>query len=218
MVWDRCNYSDNIREPALPAVLSPRLVNVMLGLGNAATLYVLHFLFLSFSLHTFVYSHFLPSLFFSLLSNLFSAPTWTHSFFSLLQQHMFIYSPLFSVVCKAEFVPVGWKSNEGKSRCYCAAVDCAPHPTLFIDCEPQTRQMLSLYASSVSYIHLPSRNAWLLQYLFDCSEWVPPVCSARCPWSQCIHPKCPCLKHPIAAMLSVKLKNVHLLQKGSQQI
>lgn len=39
MVWDRCNYSDNIREPALPAVLSPRLENVMLGLGNAATLY-----------------------------------------------------------------------------------------------------------------------------------------------------------------------------------
>lgn len=33
------------------------------------------------------------------------------------------------------------------------------HPTLFIDCEPQTRQMLSLYASSVSYIHLPSRNS-----------------------------------------------------------
>lgn len=25
MVWDRCNYSDNIRESALPAVLSPRL-------------------------------------------------------------------------------------------------------------------------------------------------------------------------------------------------
>lgn len=34
-----------------------------------------------------------------------------------------------------------------------------PHPTLFIDCEPQTRQMLSLYASSIFYIHLPSRNS-----------------------------------------------------------
>lgn len=76
---------------------------------------------------------------------------------SLVHEHVFIYSPLFSVVCKAEFVPVGWKSSEGKSRCYCAAVDCAP--TLFIDCEPQTRQMLSLYASSIFYIHLPSRNS-----------------------------------------------------------
>lgn len=132
---------------------------------------------------------------------------------------MFIYSPLFSVVCKAAFVPVGWKSNEGKSCCYCAAVDCAPHPTLFIDCEPQTRQMLSLYTSSVSYIHLPSRNSWLLQYLFDCSEWVPPVCSMRCPWSQCIHPDSPCLRHPLAATLSVKGgKKTSLNPKDPQQI
>ena len=34
-----------------------------------------------------------------------------------------------------------------------------PHPILFIDCEPQTRQMLSLYASSTSSIHLPFRNS-----------------------------------------------------------
>lgn len=178
-----------------------------LGLGNASTTHCP-------SLHTFVCSHFLLCLLFSLLSNL-SCLTYSHSyfFFSLLQEHTFIYSSLFSVVSTAEFVPVGWKSNEGKSRCYCAAVDCTPHPILFIDCESQTRQMLSLYASSVSYIHLPSRNSWLLQYLFDCTEWVPPVCSMWCPWSQCIHPKCPWQKHRITAVLSVKLKKSPLNPK-----
>lgn len=187
------------------------LENARLWLGNAATSYCP-----SLPLPFFLFTHLcLPSI---LFWPLFSHHINSFIYFFFTQEHMFIYSLLFSVVCKAEFVPVGWKSNEGKSRCYCAAVDCAPHPTLFIDCEPQTRQMLSLYASSVSYIHLPSRNPWLLQYLFDCSEWVPPVCSVRCPWSQCIHPKCPCLKQPVAAMLSVKVKNVHLIQKSSQWI
>lgn len=77
----------------------------------------------------------------------------------LLREHMFIYSPLFSVVCKAEFVPVGWKSNEGNHAVTVQLLIVPPHPSLFADCEPQTRQMLSLYASSVSYIHLPSRNS-----------------------------------------------------------
>lgn len=39
MVQDRCNYSDNIREPALLAVLSPWLENARLWPGNAATLH-----------------------------------------------------------------------------------------------------------------------------------------------------------------------------------
>lgn len=161
---------------------------------------VLHFLYFSS-----LFAHF--CLLFIMSASFYPLSPYVYSFiyfFPLLQEHMFIYSSLFSVVCTAEFVPVGWKSNEGKSRCYCAAVDCTPHPILFIDCESQTRQMLSLYASSVSYIHLPSRNSWLLLYLFDCTEWVPPVCSVWCPWSQCIHPKCPWQKHPITAVLSVK--------------
>lgn len=96
--------------------------------------------------------------------------------FPAARAHVHIFTPYLVLFVKAEFVPVGWKSNEGKSRCYCAAVDCAPpHPSLlfptttattaaatppvFIDCEPQTRQMLGLYASSVSCIHLPSRNS-----------------------------------------------------------
>lgn len=60
MVWDRCNYSDNIREPALPAVLSPRLEHVSLGLGNAATLHCpslpLPFLFVCTHLFTLIFS------------------------------------------------------------------------------------------------------------------------------------------------------------------
>lgn len=58
MVWDRCNYSDNIRDPALPAVLSPRLENVRLGLGNAATLYCPSstFLFVCTHLFTLIFS------------------------------------------------------------------------------------------------------------------------------------------------------------------
>lgn len=95
---------------------------------------VLHFLYFSYS-----FTHLFMPIFspiYSFVDFLLSPFIWTHSYsflslslsFSLLQEHMFIYSPLFSVVCKAEFVPVGWKSNEGKSRCYCAAVDCAPPP------------------------------------------------------------------------------------------
>lgn len=96
--------------------------------------------------------------------------------FPAARAHVHIFTPYLVLFVKAEFVPVGWKSNEGKSRCYCAAVDCAPPtpsllfpttpattaaatPPVFIDCEPQTRQMLGLYASSVSCIHLPSRNS-----------------------------------------------------------
>lgn len=126
MVWDRCNYSDNIREPALPAVLSPRLQNVRLQARECS------YLLLSFTSSTslFVCTHLFTLIFSSVSSFVYflTSNELIHIFFSFLQEHMFIYSPLFSVVCKAEFVPVGWKSNEGKSCCYCAAVDCAPPP------------------------------------------------------------------------------------------
>lgn len=79
VVWDRCNYSDNIREPALPAVLSPRLGECEAGAGECS------YLALSFTFSTF----FFPLLFFSPLMR-------TRSyifFFSLPQERMFIYSP-----------------------------------------------------------------------------------------------------------------------------
>lgn len=178
IAWDRCNYSDNIREPALPAVLSPGLVEWGSGFGMQLLRPALHFLH-SFSLFTLIFTIFQPP---SLLM-------WTHSyFFSVLQEHMFIYSLLFSVVCKAKLVPVGWKSNEGNHTVTVQLLIVPHHPSLSADCEPQTRQMLSLYAPSISYIHLPSRNSWLLQYWSDCSDWVPLVCSMQCPWSQHIHP------------------------------
>lgn len=184
IAWDRCNYSDNIREPALPAVLSPRLEKWGLGWGMQLPCPALHFLHLSFCLLSFsprsFFIYFLTSVSPYMNSFIFFPP--------LLREHMFIYSPLFSVVCKAEFVPVGWKSNEGNHAVTVQLLIVPPHPSLFADCEPQTRQMLSLYASSVSYIHLPSRNSWLLQYLFDSRERVPPVCSMQRPWSQPIHP------------------------------
>lgn len=67
---------------------------------------------------------------------------WIPYFFLLRRQHMFESSPLFSVVCKAEFVPVGWKSNEGKSRCSFAAVDCAApslhHPLYWLRAPDKT--------------------------------------------------------------------------------
>ena len=209
MVWDRCTYSDNIREPALPAALSPSRGNFRLGPRNAATLYCP-----SLSLHFFLFAHF------SLLS--FSPLSTALSPFITSFLHLRELISIFFLSCKNTcsyihpylvlFVKRNlfqWDGNQMKGN-HAVTVQLLivpPHPTRFIDCEPQTRQMLSLYASSVSYIHLPSRNSWLLQYLFDCSEWVPPVCSMRCPWSQCIHPTCPCLRHPIAAVLSVKLKN-----------
>lgn len=86
---------------------------------------------------------------------------WTHSwfFFSVRQEHTFIYSLLFSVVWKAKLVPVGWKSNEGNHAVTVQLLIVPHHPSLSADCEPQTRQMLSLYAPSISYIHLPSRNS-----------------------------------------------------------
>lgn len=195
-----------------------------LALWNAATLHCpllpLHFLC------TFVYFHFLLSLS--------SSSPLTSNTLVCLYINSFMFFPLcLSLSCMNTcsyihpylvlFVKQNlfqWDGNQVKGN-HAVTVQLLivpPHPTLFIDCEPQTRQMLSLYASSIFYIHLPSRNSWLLQYLFDCSEWVPPVCSMRCPWSQCIHPKCPWLKHPVAGLLSMKLKNVHLIQEGCQEI
>lgn len=152
MVWDRCNYSDNIRKPALPPLrssLSPSLEYVQLGLRNATTLYCPSLPPVPpFTLqHLFVYAAFSTKLYV-----LFLFPARTSLFH-------------FSVVCKVEFVPVGRKSNEGKSCCYCAAVDVPPHPAIFIDCEPQTRQMLSLYASS-AFLHPSSFQEFLITAVF----------------------------------------------------
>lgn len=207
MVWDRCNYSDNIREPALPAVLSPRLENVRLGLRNAATLYCP-----SLSLPLFLFTPIFSSAYSSLSLLAASHPSHEliHTFLFLSCKNTCSYiHPYLVLFVKQNLFQWDGNQMKGNHAVTVQLLIVPPQPTLFIDCEPQTRQMLSLYASSVSSIHLPSRNSWLLQYLFDCSEWVPPVCSMRCPWSQCIHPKCPSPKHPIAAVLSVKVKNVH---------
>lgn len=88
IVWDRCNYSDNITEPALPAVLIQD-GGGRLGLGNAATL-------LCPSLPP-------PFFLFTLIFYFIFCPCpYMNSFlrsYPLVKEHI-------SVVCKAEFVPV----------------------------------------------------------------------------------------------------------------
>lgn len=137
--------------------LFPRRECVRLGLGNAATLYCP-----SLALPFFLFTHFcsvdfLFSSFDSFLTSNPLADAHSHIFSSLSQEHMFIYSPLFSVVCKAEFVPVGWKSNEGKSRCYCAAVDCAPPtpPSLLTVSPKQDRCSVCMLPAFPTSIFLP---------------------------------------------------------------
>lgn len=184
MVWDRCNYSDNIRAGITSAaVLSP-------SLGRGMQLYLL----LSFTSSCSTFYFTVP---FCLL---WFAPPYKPA--------LLIFSPMqetcsfqFSVVCKVGFVPVGRKSNEGKSRCYCAAVDCGPHtPPSLLTVSPKQDRCSVCMLPAPFFIHLPCRISWLLQYLFDCSEWVPPVCSLKCPWRRHIHPQCPRLNHRILAL------------------
>ncbi|MEQ2302427.1 hypothetical protein AMECASPLE_006720 [Ameca splendens] len=113
MVWDRCNYSDNIRKPALPPLLFsfPAWKMCSLGQGIQPPCTVLHFILFQLLLYrTFLFTLLFPQ---------------TSLIFFLLQETRL---SQFSVVCKVGVVPVGSKSNEGKSCCYCAAVDCAPTP------------------------------------------------------------------------------------------
>lgn len=143
MVWDRCNYSDNIKGRALPAVLSPQAGECEAWVQECSflVLYSLHF----------------P--------------------FSLLREHMFMYSPLFGVVCKAGFVPVGWKANEGKSCCYCAAVDCAPTtPSSLLTVSPKQDRcsvcMLPAFPPSIFLPGMPDYCSICLILLSECLLFV----------------------------------------------
>lgn len=107
-----------------------------------------------------------------------SRPTYAHSYicFPLLQEHVFIYSSLFSVVCTAEFVPVGWKSNEGKSRCYCAAVDCTPTPSSLLTVSPKQDRcsvcMLPAFPTSIFLPGIPDYCSICLIALSECLLFV----------------------------------------------
>lgn len=86
-------------------------------------------------------------------------------------------SLLFSVVCKVEFVPVSWKSNEGESRCYFAAVDCAPTPHHFLSTVSPKQDrcsvcMLPVLPSSVFLPGIPDYCSICLIALSECLLFV----------------------------------------------
>lgn len=118
-----------------------------------------------FVLHTFVYSPFPLCLFFLL-----SFRTSCQFLHKLIHIFSFFFSPPCKNTCSyihpylVLFVKQNlfqWDGNQMKGN-HAVTVQLLivpAHPTLFVDCESQTRQMLRLYASSVPYIHLPSRNS-----------------------------------------------------------
>lgn len=134
IAWDRCNYSDNIREPALPAVLSPRLEKWGLGWGMELPCPALHFLHLSFCLLSFSPLSFF---FFYFLTSVSPYMNSFIFFFPLLWEHMFIYSPLFSVVCKAELFQ--WDGNQMKeiTLLLCSCWLCLPTPHSLLTVSPK---------------------------------------------------------------------------------
>lgn len=119
IVWDRCNYSDNIREPALPAVSSPRLEEGGSGWGMQLFYSVLH-------VFTPPHTHFLTSVSLYINSFIVLSPPRTHA-------HTF--TP-FRVVCKAEFVPVGCQPNKGNHTVTVQLLIVPPHPSVFTNSQP----------------------------------------------------------------------------------
>lgn len=134
IAWDRCNYSDNIREPALPAVLSPRLEKWGLGWGMQLPCPALHFLHLSFCLLSFS-----PRSFFHLLSNL-RLPLYEliHIFFPLSYENTCSYiHPYLALFVKQNLFQ--WDGNQMKeiTLLLCSCWLCFPTPHSLLTVSPK---------------------------------------------------------------------------------
>lgn len=132
--------------------------------------------------------------------------------FPAARAHVHIFTPYLVLFVKAEFVPVGWKSNEGKSRCYCAAVDCAPptppssfppplpppppphRPSLLTVSPKQDRCSVCMLPAFPASIFLPGIPDYCSICLIAVSERLLFVQRDVLEVGR-IHPKCPCLKN-----------------------